>query len=190
MKNLLIAATFSASIFAVGACTQSTPYAPQSANSTARDFGYSSERLAADRYRVMFAGNRFTSRETVEDYLLYRAAELTRQQGYTGFVLMRENTDRTTTTDVDTYPATGVGAYSTFTPTYGFYGVGGGLYGTYDPFIGGAFPGSRVNIDRIERYEASATIMMYRGTAPQNMGNAFTAAEVLQRLGNDIEMPD
>ncbi len=39
--------------------------------------GYTSAQLAPDRWQVTFSGNSLTSRETVEDYLLYRAAELT-----------------------------------------------------------------------------------------------------------------
>lgn len=189
MRNFLVACGLGASALALTACAQTTPYAPQSAPATEGDFGYSSTMLAPDRYRVMFAGNQFTSRETVENYLLYRAAELTRQQGYDGFTLLRENTDRTTSTDVDTYPATGVGAYSTFTPYYGFYGAGG-VYSPYDPFVGGAFPGTRVDIDRIDRYEAMATIDMYRGAAPTGMGPTFNAMDVMQRLGDNVEMPD
>ncbi|MGB3807006.1 MAG: hypothetical protein WA936_07390 [Erythrobacter sp.] len=174
---------------ALAACADNTPYAPQSASETAQDFGYTSTQLAPDRYRVMFAGNQFTSRATVEDYLIYRAAELTRQQGYDGFAMTRENVDRTTATDVDTYPATGVGTYSSFSPYYGFYDTAG-AFTSYDPYVGGAFPGRTVDIDRMERYEASATIDMYRGAAPTGMGATFDATDVLARLGSDIEEPD
>jgi len=53
---------------ALAACAQETHYAPQSASATQAGFGYSSTKLAEDRYRVTFAGAEFTSRETVEDY--------------------------------------------------------------------------------------------------------------------------
>ncbi len=48
-------------------------------------FGYSEERLDQNKFRVTFRGNSLTPRETVEDYLLYRAAELTLQNGFTHF---------------------------------------------------------------------------------------------------------
>lgn len=188
MTRLAIVSALSAAAISLGACSQSTPYAPQSASATAQDFGYSSTRLGEGLYRVSFAGNQFTSRQTVEDYLLYRAAELTRQRGYTGFSLVRENVDRNVATDVDTYPATGIGTYSTFTPTYGFYGIGG-AYSTYDPFIGGPFPGTTVDIDRIERYEAMATVRMYRGTPPVGAQPNFDASEVIARLRDNVQMP-
>ena len=47
------------------------------------------QQLAADRYIVRFHGNEFTSRERVETYLLYRAAELTLEQGFDGFTIVR-----------------------------------------------------------------------------------------------------
>jgi hypothetical protein len=42
--------------------------------------GYSDQQIESNRFRVSFAGNSLTARETVERYLLYRAAELTVQQ--------------------------------------------------------------------------------------------------------------
>ena len=180
-RRLLL--TAAASVLALSGCAENTPYAPQSATQTAQDFGYTSTRLAPDRYRVMFAGNRFTDRGTVEDYLLRRAAELTRQNGYDGFTVVRRNVDENTTTDVDTYPAAGVGTYSTFAPTYGFYGTGVG-YGTYDPYLGSPFPGTRIDVDRIDRYEAMAVIDMYRGTPPAGAGQSYDASQVLARVGN------
>ncbi len=188
MSRVGIITVLSAAAIGLGACSQSTPYAPQSASATAQDFGYSSTRLGEGMYRVSFAGNQFTSRETVEDYLLYRAAELTRERGYTGFSLMRENVDRTVSTDVDTYPTTGLGTYPTFTPYYGFYGTGG-VYNTYDPFLGGPFPGTTVDIDRVDRYEARATIQMYRGTPPTGPQPNYDASEVVARLQGTVEMP-
>ena len=46
-----------------------------------RGYGFSEQRIEDDRYRITFRGNSSTSRETVENSLLYRAAELTVQTG-------------------------------------------------------------------------------------------------------------
>lgn len=186
--NRIIPILAAASALALTACAQSTPYAPRSASATEGTAGYSSQQLAPDRYRVMFSGNRFTSRETVENYLLYRAAELTRQQGYDGFAVVRRDTDSSTVTDVDRVPAPGVGAYSTFSPYYGFYGVGG-AYTAYDPYLGTGFP-TTLDVDRMQRYEAMAVIDMYRGAPPTGMGTTYNAMEVMRRLGNNIRTPD
>ena len=55
-------------------------------------FGYSEQQTEENRYRVSFAGNSASSRQTVEDYLLYRAAELTVQTGHDWFQVFDRNT--------------------------------------------------------------------------------------------------
>ena len=64
-----------------------TPYQPAQGG-----FGYSEQQTEENRYRVSFAGNSATSRQTVEDYLLYRAAELTVQTGHDWFQVVDRNT--------------------------------------------------------------------------------------------------
>ncbi len=54
--------------------------------------------IEANRYMVSFAGNTHTARDTVERYLLYRAAELTVQHGFDYFILADRDTDRRTRT--------------------------------------------------------------------------------------------
>lgn len=54
--------------------------------------GYTSFRLAENAYRVRFKGNNYTSREKVEQFLLYRCAQLTTQLGYDYFVFVAQDT--------------------------------------------------------------------------------------------------
>jgi hypothetical protein len=69
-----------------GCAGKPTPY------QAAQDgFGYSEQQTEENRYRVSFAGNSATSRQTVEDYLLYRAAELTVQTGHDWFRVVDRN---------------------------------------------------------------------------------------------------
>lgn len=49
--------------------------------------GYAETQLGATHWRVEFVGDDFTSRETVETYLLYRAAELTVESGHEWFAM-------------------------------------------------------------------------------------------------------
>ncbi len=51
--------------------------------------GYTDQRIEDDIYRIKFAGNGLTSKEMVRQYWLYRCAELTRQKGYTHFLLLK-----------------------------------------------------------------------------------------------------
>jgi outer membrane biogenesis lipoprotein LolB len=57
----------------LAACSQATPYQPASSGSAIHG-GDSQQLIAPNHYRVRFHGNSLTSRETVEAYLLYRAA--------------------------------------------------------------------------------------------------------------------
>jgi hypothetical protein len=73
---------------ALAACGGPAPYKPMEG-----EVGYGQQKLEANRYRVWFAGNAYTPRETVEDYVLFRTAELTLEEGYDYFVLSNRQTE-------------------------------------------------------------------------------------------------
>jgi hypothetical protein len=50
--------------------------------------GYSDSQVAPDTWRVMYAGNGYTTAETVQTFWLYHAAELTLAKGYDGFRIL------------------------------------------------------------------------------------------------------
>src|SRR5258708_25849705 len=81
-----ITATIAAIGLVVGlsACETATPYQPLR-HGTETSGGFTDQRLDQNHFRVTFQGNTLTSRETVESYLLYRAAEVTVSQGYDWF---------------------------------------------------------------------------------------------------------
>lgn len=68
---------------ALASCVTSGLY--QRADVRAGQAGYAETRLSDTAWRVEFVGDDFTSRETVETYLLYRSAELTAENGYDWF---------------------------------------------------------------------------------------------------------
>src|SRR3546814_19669289 len=73
---------------------RSTPYVPAAVG---EGYGHAVQQIESDRFRVSFAGNSLTDRRTVENYLLYRAAELTLAQGKDHFVVVSRETDRKST---------------------------------------------------------------------------------------------
>lgn len=165
------------------ACATATPYQPLGGSHTTG--GYTSQKIENDRYRVTFQGNEFTSRERVENYLLYRAAELTVQQGFDGFTIADRATDRRVTTTVRRdpfYP----GPYGWWGPSWRYHGPWG--WRGWDPWYGDPFFTSTVDVSTIDRYEASAEIMMFRGTRP-NDPRSFDAREVMRNLGPTIQLP-
>lgn len=181
-----------AALALLGACATATPY--QAASDSHR--GYANHKIESNRWQVSFAGNSLTDRETVETYLLYRAAELTRQEGYDHFRVVRRETDedsRLVATGFSSSPF-----YSGFYCDYRFYTPAGlrhpafyrsRLAGFHDPF-GYGFGAS--DYREIVRYEATAEIMMGRGPKPgdQDEADYFNAADVLANLGQHIVRPE
>lgn len=176
-------------VAAVGlsACGGATPYQPaaEPGRNSPSGYGYSEQRLEQDRFVVMFSGNSMTSRQTVENYLLYRAAEVTVGTGHDWFLALQRGTDRRTRTVVDR--AYGVGPYPYWAP---YWRYGGGRYGwrSWDPYIGDPFWDSGVDVRTIDRYEASAEIVMGKGPRPEDP-RAFMARDVLASLQGRIDMP-
>jgi hypothetical protein len=71
---------------ALGACSlQPTPYQP-----LGEAGGYEESRLQERVYRVSFRGNRATAETDVLDFVYLRSAELTRQSGFSHFVIQED----------------------------------------------------------------------------------------------------
>jgi hypothetical protein len=163
---------------ALAACATATPYQPLRGSSG----GFSEQRIEQNRYRVSFTGNSYTSRQRVENYLLYRAAELTLANGYDTFTIVRRDTER----DVDVRTSPGWGSYSPYwRPSWRYYGRPYG-WRHWDPWFGDPFWADRVDIRTVTSYEAMAEIIMGRGgTGPQT----FNARAVIANLQPTIVIP-
>lgn len=177
------------------ACATPTPY-KAAFEEGAR--GYSEQQVESNRWQVRFSGNSLTERQTVETYLLYRAAELTQQNGYDHFRVAQRETEE----DRRSLPA-GYGHdpfYSGFYCHYRFYGHRGwlrhsprALYGArsvsraahwpYDPLFDDYYA------HEIIRYEASAEILLGRGPKPDSP-EYYDAGDVLVTLADQIVRPD
>ncbi len=167
LASLMLAA------FVLASCAGSTPYT-QAQNGGG--YGFSEQKIEEGRYRITFRGNSMTPRETVENYLLYRAAELTLAKGYKYFVVVADDTEKTTT-----YRSSG-SAY------YGYYG-----HGRPFPYYGHGWGwGSSLggpSISSSSRYSAIAYIKMYDGEKP-NLPAAYDAGQVLDNLRPLIQRPE
>ena len=160
---------------ALAACASPTPY------QVAQDdggFGYREQAIERDRFLVSFRGNSLTDRETVETFLLFRAAELTLEQGYDYFRLVRRDTEAERR-----FTATSHGYGSRFGVHYRYYHPIYGWYGLRDPFY------SDVTVRESTRYEAMAEILLGRGPTPERP-DAFDAREVTTNLGPRVVRPD
>ena len=141
-------------------CATPTPYQP-----AAGGFGYAEQQIENDRYRVTFAGNSVTPRDTVQNYLLYRAAELTVEHHHDYFTIVNQDVERSTA-----YQGTG---YDNFGVWPGRNWVGAPPYSAYP----------------IDSYTAFADIVIGDGEKPKGDVNSYDARDVIRRLGPTIERP-
>jgi hypothetical protein len=179
MKRLLLAAC---ACLSLAACATATPYQPY-APSGAASGGFSEQKITSDRFRVTFSGNSLTARDTVERYLLYRAAELTVAQGADWFSLADRHTERKSRTYIDRNDPFG---YDNWQPTWAY--LGNGRWVVIDAWRPDPFWGLD-EVRRVDRYEAAAEIFLGKGKKPANDPGAFDAREVMQNLGPTITRP-
>jgi hypothetical protein len=173
MRTFLVAAAAS---LMLTACATQTPYQP--AGSGGSSYGFQEQRIENNRVRITFRGNTLTDRETVETYLLYRAAELTTQSGFDYFIVANRGTDEHTRLQ-------GTGGYSPrFAFDYWYFSPRRGWSPWYDPFWS-----DPVDYREVTRYEAVAEIAMFSGAKPASDANAFDAREVLRNLEGRIVRP-
>lgn len=170
-------------LFALGACAGAGPTSYGPADRPGGQ-GYSEERLDADRYRITVAGNALTPRERVEDYLLYRAAELTLQEGFDHFRMLERQTDSDTVRYQDGWGGPAWGPGWAWAPHWGgYYGYGG--RSRYGMGLGISTGGGRAET----RYRTTAVVRMRPGPAGSGEGPAYDAREVVERLQPVVRPP-
>lgn len=188
-----------ASVIALTACATSTPYQP--ASEPGGFDGFSQTMIENDRARITFGGNSLTDRETVENSLLYRSAEMAVERGFSTFTLTRRDTEENTRVRVSPGASNFYDPYfdySFFRPRYGWsrgyrYSRFNGFYGNrfgyggfrgygYDPFF------NDYDVREITKYRATAEVKFgYGGSESEE---TFDAKQVLQNLGPTIKFPD
>ena len=163
--SILAPALLAAALLA--ACAQPTPYAP-----AVDGKGYKEQQLESDRYRVSFRGNASTPRETVENYLLYRAAEVTLETGNDHFRIVKQEIESETV-----YRTTLSGINNFGFSRFSYY---------YQPFFGNVATGTS---RPITSYEALANIIVISGEDNQDDDQTYDARDVIEKLGPTIVRP-
>lgn len=205
LKTLLLVA----SAAVLTACATATPY---QAAVEQNKVGYSDTKIESNRFNVSFSGNSLTSQETVETYLLHRAAELAVENGYDYFTVVDEETQKDSR--IISSPSYGYGYrgfaspfYSGFNARYDFYHPRLGWRSSYRPGFAGSSLGntgyyngfggrlydpysSSFNYREITKFKANAQVVMGRGTKPSSELQAFNAREVLENLGPKLIYPE
>lgn len=141
---------------ALAGCVSPAPYAPRNSGPT----GYTDQQLSTTRWRVTFTGNSATPRQTVENYLLLRSAEVTLHAGYEWFLIDIRDTraDRRYFTQYDNWPG------------WGFRRWG---WGGFD---------DAETIETTARYEAYAEIVLLTPAQGKADAKALEARDVVAHL--------
>jgi len=149
-------------LMALSACTVPTPYQASDGG-----YGYHEQQIEDDRYRVTFAGNPSTPRENVQNFLLYRAAEITVENGYDHFIIHDSDLERSTR-----YFSQG------FINDFGLSSFSRRRslrrFSRSRTFASSAVP--------INEYSGIADIIMAKGDKPDGEASAYDALDVLQNL--------
>lgn len=162
MRSLSLMALIAMAVLT--ACATTTPYQP-----VHDGYGYQDQRIEANRYRVTFTGSTATPRQTVENYLLYHAADLTLDSGNDYFIVTQSSTS------ANGKAGSGLSL-----------GLGGFGFGSHSGL--GVGVGTRTGGDKTE-YSAQAEIVTYKGKKPDDNPQAFDAREVQQNLEAKISRP-
>lgn len=170
MRTLVIAALAGL----LTACATATPYQP----AVTDRYGFDEQRIESNRLRITFRGNTMTERETVETYLLYRAAEVTLQNGFDYFIVANRETEEHSR-------LRSTGPYRPrFAFDYWYFSPRRGWSPWYDPFWD-----EPMSYREVTRYEAVAEIAMFNGQKPGDEPDAFDAREVQANLQGSITRP-
>jgi hypothetical protein len=144
-------------LFALSACAKPTPYRAAAGEG---DLGYVEQATGEGQYRIGFTGNGLTTRKTVDLYLLYRAAELTEEQGYDYFI---------------------VGQRKEYIDPQGIAGRQSQVsFARRQELLIGSGIRARFGEEVVDRYGAEIEILMQKGEAPRSP-NVHRADDVIAR---------
>lgn len=163
------------------ACATQTEYKPAADRG---EYGYTDTQLAENRYRVTFTGNTMTPKETVQDYALLRAAELTLQNGYDWFRLANRETDKKTRTTTSGGAGFGPGTHTSVYQRCGLMSCDTVVAQHTTPDIGADIYTTSTR----SSYSSSIEVMMGKDPMPEDV-EVYDARELASTLRRWMETP-
>ena len=148
------------------------------------------QKKGATRYHLAVKGHTFSSRDAIEKYLLYRAAELTLDQHDSWFTLAEARAKG------DTIPASKpdpAGLRYSFRmaywrPVWRLKLAGATAWQNWSPFSGAAFPVT--DPKTVSDFEVSADIVLHKGIMNDADPLAYEAGAVSDFLVNQVSPPE
>jgi len=160
---------FTAVLMFLAACVSPTPY--QEADKRGR--GYTDQKLEESKYRITFEGNAQTDLAVVENYILYRAAEIALANDADHFIVLDQNTE-----ELSSFRTTGTS-------------FGGGRFGRHGFFYGSGFGGGLSSATTREHlsYTVGTIIEIRPGDKPADNPDAYDARQLIQNLQPALVLP-
>lgn len=156
---------------------------------------YSQQAVNPTRFRLSVTGKTFTSREAIEKYLAWRAAELTLAQKGTWFTLIegRQKGDAGPE-PVNDDPARAGKRYSFrmayWRPVWRYKLDGAAAWSTWSPFSGAAFFAEGKDAKSVTAFEVSAEIQVRKGIMDGANPLGFEASALSDLLINQVSPPE
>ncbi|MBD2858698.1 hypothetical protein IB286_06705 [Spongiibacter sp. KMU-158] len=157
----------------LAACSSTSVYQPAEKRGA---YGYTETQLGADRYRVTFTGNSVTDKETVNDYAMLRAAELTLQNGYEWFQMVNRDTESKSRSSTN---ISGMYDYGGGTAVYQRCGLVS--CNTYVTQVPSRIDGGVATTTTRTSYQSSLEVKMGKGQMPES-AEAYNAQELASTL--------
>ena len=150
---------------------------------------FSLQKRNATRFHLAVAGHTFTSRDAIEKYLAYRAAELTLEQKDSWFTLLeaRSKGDPVAVPKPDPAGLRYSFRMDYWRPMWRYKTAGAPAWKSWSPFSGVAFFGG--DPKAVTDFEVSADIVLHKGTMDDANPLAFDASAVSDLLVNQVSPP-
>jgi len=153
---------------------------------------YSQQKTGTTRFRLIVAGHNFTSREAIEKYLLYRAAQLALEQKASWFTLSENRSDG------DPVPASkpdSSGMHYSFRmaywrPAWRYKLSGDAAWSTWSAFSGKPFFADGKDPKTVTDFEVSAEITMRKGPMDDVHPLSYEPRAVSEFLVNQVLPPE
>jgi hypothetical protein len=151
---------------------------------------FTATKKGATGYHLVVAGHKFTSRDDIEKYLAWRAADLTLSDkgSWFTFTPARAKTDAVALPKRDPAAPRHSFQMANFKPVWR-YKIKGGEWKSWSPYSGAAFFADSVKAEDISDFEASADIVVRKGVMDDADPLGYEAGAVSDLLINQVSPP-
>jgi len=148
------------------------------------------QKKGGTRYHLVVKGHTFTSRDAIEKYLLYRAAELTLDQHDNWFTLIetRAKGDTAPPSKPDMEGLRFSFRMPYWRPAWRYKLAGAAAWQSWSPFSSAAFPANEPKT--VTDFEVSADIVLHKGIMNDADPLAYDAGAVSDFLVNQVSPPE